>query len=97
MIIKRDNYKKITLYIKDNIIIFQNYKMNHIVGYILINDNEIQFYKSKYIEEEYMNKMIIYNVKNYRISGPYIWSIRLRIYRPLFTFLYFGNFYIFVF
>ena len=66
MIIKRDNYKKITLYIKDNIIIFQNYKMNHIVGYILINDNEIQLYKSKYIEEEYMYKMIIYNVKNYR-------------------------------
>ena len=66
MIIKRDNYKKITLYIKDNIIIFQNYKMNHIVGYILINDNEIQLYKSKYIEEEYMHKMIIYNVKNYR-------------------------------
>ena len=66
MIMKRDNYKKITLYIKDNIIIFQNYKMNHIVGYILINDNEIQLYKSKYIEEEYMHKMIIYNVKNYR-------------------------------
>ena len=40
--------------------------MNHIVGYILINDNEIQLYKSKYIEEEYMHKMIIYNVKNYR-------------------------------
>lgn len=66
MIIKRDNYKKITLYIKDNIIIFQNYKMNHIVGYILINDNEIQLYKSKYIEEEYMYKMIIYNIKDYR-------------------------------
>ena len=66
MIIKRDNYKKITLYIKDNIIIFQNYKMNHIVGYILINDDEIHLYKSKYIEEEYMYKMIIYNVKNYR-------------------------------
>ena len=66
MIIKRDNYKKITLYIKDNIIIFQDYKMNHIVGYILINDDEIHLYKSKYIEEEYMHKMIIYNVKNYR-------------------------------
>ena len=66
MIIKRDNYKKITLYIKDNIIIFQNYKMHHIVGYILINDNEIQLYKSKYIEEEYMYKMIIYNIKDYR-------------------------------
>ena len=66
MIIKRDNYKKITLYIKDNIIIFQNYKMNRVIGYILINDNEIYLYKSKYIEEEYMHKMIIYNVKNYR-------------------------------
>ena len=66
MIIKRDNYKKITLYIKDNIIIFQNYKMNKIIGYILINDDEIHIYKSKYIEEEYMYKMIIYNVKNYR-------------------------------
>ena len=66
MIIKRDNYKKITLYIKDNIIIFQNYKMNRVIGYILINDDEIHLYKSKYIEEEYMHKMIIYNVKNYR-------------------------------
>ena len=66
MIIKRDNYKKITLYIKDNIIIFQNYKMNRVIGYILINDDEIKLYKSKYIEEEYMYKMIIYNVKNYR-------------------------------
>ena len=66
MIIKRDNYKKITLYIKDNIIIFQNYKMNRVIGYILINDDEIKLYKSKYIEEEYVKKMIIYNVKNYR-------------------------------
>ena len=66
MIIKRDNYKKITLYIKDNIIILQNYKMNRVIGYILINDDEIQLYKSKYIEEEYIYKMIIYNIKNYR-------------------------------
>ena len=66
MIIKRDNYKKITLYIKDNIIIFQNYKMNKIIGYILINYDEIQVYCSEYIEKEYVKKMIIYNVKNYR-------------------------------
>ena len=54
MIIKRDNYKKITLYIKDNIIIFQDYKMNRVIGYILIKDDEIHIYKSQYIEEEYL-------------------------------------------
>lgn len=65
MIIKRDNYKKITLYIKDDIIIFQDYKMNKIIGYILIDD-DIKVFLSKYIEKEYMYKIIIYNVKNYR-------------------------------